>query len=307
MTALHLDQLSELNTGHDRPAKFAVIGNPVAHSLSPQLHQPALNELALDCRYVRIEVPEGRVAEAFEKMYEAGIIGINVTVPHKLEALEACDEVNRGAKLMGAVNTIVFDEKGHKTGFNTDGPGFVYAIREDFGIDLGDLKVAIIGAGGGAGRAIATQCCLEDCPQLVLANRTLSKLEEMNTALSPLLHGDKLEGPSDRLEIYALDDPQLAEAVSHCELIINTTSIGLKSLDPSPISTSWIEPHHLVYDTIYNPAKTGLLKAADRKGARIANGLSLLLHQGALSLEYWTQKDAPIEQMRAGLKTAIKA
>lgn len=307
MIALHLDQLSELNAGHDRPAKFAVIGNPVAHSLSPQLHQPALDELALDCRYVRIEVPEGRVAEAFEKMHEVGIIGINVTVPHKLEALEACDEVNRGAKLMGAVNTIVFDENGHKTGFNTDGPGFVRAIREDFGIDLGDLKVAIIGAGGGAGRAIATQCCIEDCPQLVLANRTLSKLEELNTTLSPLLHGDKLEGPGDRLEIHALDDPQLAEAISHCELIINTTSIGLKKSDPSPISTSWIEPHHLVYDTIYNPSKTSLLKAANRKGARIANGLSLLLHQGALSLEYWTQQEAPIEQMRSGLKKAIKA
>ena len=116
MTALHLDDIATLNEGHEHPVKFAVIGNPIAHSLSPQLHQPALDQLGLNCRYIRVEVPEGRVTEAFDKMHEAGIIGINVTVPHKLEALEACDEVNRGAKLMGAVNTIVFDEEGQKTG-----------------------------------------------------------------------------------------------------------------------------------------------------------------------------------------------
>lgn len=307
MTALQLDDLTSLNDGHEHPAKFAVIGNPITHSLSPQLHQPALDELGLNCRYIRVEVPEGRVAEAFEKMHAAGIIGINVTVPHKLEALEACDEVNHGAKLMGAVNTIVFDDEGRKTGFNTDGPGFVRAIREDFGVDLGDLRVAIIGAGGGAGRAIATQCCLEDCPQLVLANRTVSKLDTMRVSLASLLQGEKLEGPGDRLQSFALDDPALAEALENCELIINTTSIGLKSADPSPLKQSLIEPHHLVYDTIYNPAKTRLLKAAESRGSRIANGLSLLLHQGALSLEYWTQDDAPIEAMRSGLKAAIKA
>lgn len=301
MKFLHLDELAELNNGQAQPAQFAVIGNPVAHSLSPQLHQPALDTLKLNCRYVRVEVPEGRVAEAFEKMHQAGILGINVTVPHKLEALEACDTVNRGAQLMGAVNTIVFDTEGQTTGFNTDGPGFVRAIREDFGVDLADLRVAIIGAGGGAGRAIATQCCLEDCPQLVLANRTVSKLDEMRHILDPLLQGDKLEGPGDRLQIYALGDPALAEAVENCELIINTTSIGLKAADPSPLDQALIEPHHLVYDTIYNPAKTRLLKAAESRGARIANGLSLLLHQGALSLEYWTQQDAPIEAMREGL------
>ena len=124
MNYFTLDQLSEINSGHDHPAKFAVIGNPVAHSLSPQLHQPALNKLKLDCRYIRVEVPEGQVNEAFEKMYAAGIRGINVTVPHKLEALEACHQVEPAASSMGAVNTIVFSAEGQRIGFNTDGPGF---------------------------------------------------------------------------------------------------------------------------------------------------------------------------------------
>ena len=101
MNYFTLDQLSEINSCHDHPAKFAVIGNPVAHSLSPQLHQPALNELKLDCRYIRVEVPEGQVNEAFEEMYAAGIRGINVTVPHKLEALEACNQVDPAAASMG--------------------------------------------------------------------------------------------------------------------------------------------------------------------------------------------------------------
>ncbi len=307
MNYFTLDQLSEINSGHDHPAKFAVIGNPVAHSLSPQLHQPALNDLKLDCRYIRVEVPEGQVNEAFEKMYAAGIRGINVTVPHKLEALEACHQVDPAASSMGAVNTIVFNTEGQRTGFNTDGPGFVRAIREEFGMDLGDLRVIIIGAGGGAGRAIATQCALEGCPQLILANRTLEKLTPMREELTRLTQSEKLEGPRDRIEIHSLDDPILEDAIGASELIINTTSVGLKSSDPAPFPPHWVEPHHLVYDTIYNPSRTHLLRDAEGQGARIANGLSLLLHQGALSLEHWLNQDAPVDAMRQGLLDFLKA
>ena len=307
MNYFTLDQLSEINSGHDHPAKFAVIGNPVAHSLSPQLHQPALNKLKLDCRYIRVEVPEGQVNEAFEKMYAAGIRGINATVPHKLEALEACHQVDPAASSMGAVNTIVFNTEGQRTGFNTDGPGFVRAIREEFGMDLGDLRVIIIGAGGGAGRAIATQCALEGCPQLILANRTLEKLTPMREELTRLTQSEKLEGPRDRIEIHSLDDPILEEAIGASDLIINTTSVGLKSSDPAPFPPHWVEPHHLVYDTIYNPSRTHLLRDAESQGARIANGLSLLLHQGALSLEHWLNQDAPVDAMRQGLLDFPKA
>ncbi len=300
-----LGQLHTLNDEVKKQAKFAVIGNPVAHSLSPQLHQPALDALDLDARYIRVEVPEGSVREAFERMHELGIEGVNVTVPHKLEALEACDEVDAGAQKMGAVNTIVFKE-GKLLGFNTDGPGFARAVREDFGLDLANLRVALIGAGGGAGRAIATQCSLEDVPQLLLANRSLDKLEAMKDDLGVAFQSDKLEGPGERLQIFALDDPQLEEAITHSELIINTTSVGLKAEDAAPIPKHWIEPHHLVYDTIYNPARTRLLKNAHLQGARIANGLSLLLHQGALSLEYWLGQEPPLEVMRNGILQAIK-
>lgn len=307
MKSFTIAELGSINEGEDHPARYAVIGNPVAHSLSPQLHQPALDALNQEARYVRIEVEPGKVTEAFEKMSAAGIRGINVTVPHKLEALEACHEVDPAAASMGAVNTIVFNETGKRTGFNTDGPGFVRAIREEFAVDLADLKVIIIGAGGGAGRAIATQCVMENCPQIILVNRTLGKIETMMGDLLELGQRETLEGPRDRLNAIALDDPKLEEAIAASELIINTTSVGLKAADPSPFPSHWVEPHHLVYDTIYNPERTRLLRDAESQGARIANGLSLLLHQGALSLEYWLNQDVPIEAMREGVKDALKS
>lgn len=302
MKAYSLKDLDSLNDGEDLPARYAVIGDPVAHSLSPQLHQPALDALDLKARYIRVHVPEGQVREAFDQLFKQGVSGINVTVPHKLEALAACHEVDPNAQSMGAVNTIVTDHEGNRTGFNTDGPGFARAIREEFGVDLGDLRVIIIGAGGGAGRAIATQCVLEGCSQLILANRTLAKLDPIKTELLQIELPETLEGPRDRLETIALDDPALHEAISASDLIINTTSVGLKATDPAPFKASWIEPHHLVYDTIYNPAKTKLLREAERQGARVANGLSLLLHQGAISFEYWTGESAPLAAMRSGLE-----
>ncbi|MDB4498742.1 hypothetical protein N9236_01900, partial [bacterium] len=224
-----LDQLSTLNKNSRKLARFAVIGNPVEHSLSPQLHQPALDDLGEDARYIRVEVKADHVGNAFQELRNAGIHGINVTVPHKLEALEACDLVDPAAQMMGAVNTVVFDKEGSCTGFNTDGPGFARAIREEFSVDLGDLKVIIIGAGGGAGRAIATQCAIENCPQVILANRTLEKLNPMKEQLSKLIDREDLKGPRDRIEIIDLADPSLEQAIESSELIINTTSVGLKA------------------------------------------------------------------------------
>jgi shikimate dehydrogenase len=306
MTFFTLADLPAINDGQEKPARYGVIGKPVGHSLSPQLQQPALDHLKLDARYVRIEVDPGRVADALQQLYEAGFCGVNVTVPHKLEALEACHFVDPAARTMGAVNTIIFDEEGKRAGFNTDGPGLARAIREEFSVDLGDLKVIIIGAGGGAGRAIATQCVIENCPQVILVNRTLEKIEAIRDQLAGMIVREDLEGPREWIDILALDDPALKEALESSDLIINATSIGLKTTDPAPFPSRWIEPYHLVYDTIYNPARTRLLREAQSQGAKIANGLSLLLHQGALSLEYWLGREAPLDLMRQGVEQALR-
>ena len=296
-----LEDLSKpeiLNPTGELPARLAVLGNPVAHSRSPQLHQPALDEAELNMRYIRLEVPAGELPKAFRLMRENNFVGCNVTVPHKFEALENCSQLDESAQLLGTVNTVHFGEDGKTLGFNTDGPGIVRAIRQEFQLDLSDLRILILGAGGGAGQAIATQCTAEGCEQLILVNRSIDKLVTLESKLLPEFQKrHSLVGPSDRLQILSLDSPSLSEAMSSSDLVIQTTSLGLKPEDPLPISSRLLEPHHLVYDTIYQPSITRFLGAAKERGARTANGLSLLLHQGALSFTHWFPGTQPLEAM----------
>ncbi len=288
-----------LNPSGSAPARLAVIGHPVAHSKSPQLHQPALDAIGIEGRYIRLDIEPGELLEAFKRMREVGFVGANVTVPYKFEALEACSHLDPAAKALGSVNTILFGEAEEIYGFNTDGPGFIRAIREEFSVDIQDLKIMIVGAGGGAGQALATQCAREACEQLILVNRSIDKIEALSTRLLPYFESEKLSGPGERIEALAIDSPNLPELAGHCDLIVQTTSLGLKATDPSPIPNHCLQPHHLVYDTIYEPSRTQFLKTAEANGARIANGLSLLLHQGALSFEYWFPGTKPLRHMRS--------
>lgn len=299
-TLADLEHDSELNPNGEKPARLAVLGHPVAHSQSPQLHQPALDALQKDCRYIRLDIAPGELTTALAKLRDLNFIGCNITVPHKIEALACCTSLDPTAEALGAINTILF--QGQETiGCNTDGPGFVRAIREDFSVDLSDLRIMIVGAGGGAGQALATQCAREGCTQLLLVNRSLDKLEALAKKLKPYFSNDKLEGPGDRLRTLALDSPDLIETASHCDLIVQTTSLGLKASDASPIPAKCLQPHHLIYDTIYQPARTSFLKTAQENGARTANGSSLLRHQGALAFEYWFPGSNPLDHMPKSL------
>ena len=303
-----LDDLADrsvLDDGAEQPARLAVLGYPVTHSLSPQLHQPALDADNAGLRYIRLEVEPGQVREALQLLREREFLGANVTVPHKFEALDACTEVEAGARALGAVNTLLF-ENGETLGFNTDGPGFVRAIHEEFGVDVKDLRIMIVGAGGGAGQAIATQCALEGCEQLVLVNRSLDKITPLAKRLDPYFSSERLEGPGDRLTALPLDSPELVPTSDHIDLIVNATSVGLKRTDPSPLPGACLQPHHLVYDTIYSPPQTRLLQEAASHGARTANGLSLLLHQGVLAYELWFPGSKPLETMRSALQQAVR-
>jgi len=301
-----LDDLADralLDAGHAKPARLAVIGSPVAHSASPAMHQAALDERKLDVRYIRVEVAPGEVTEAFRRMAALDFIGANVTVPHKFEALSACHEISQTAQALGAVNTVSFDG-GRFRGDNTDGPGFVRAIREDFGVDLSALRVLIVGAGGGAGKAISTQCAREGCKKLVLVNRSVEKVRELAAVLRPFFQSDRLEGPGSRLVALGLDDPRLREEAAGSDLLVNLSSLGLKHGDPSPLPEYCFKPYHLVYDSIYQPPRTRFLKAAAEAGARVANGSSLLIHQGALAFEIWFPLDASLRAMRRGLQAS---
>jgi shikimate dehydrogenase len=290
-----LDDLASrelLDAGADKPAKLAVIGHPIAHSASPRMHQPALDAAGIDARYIRLDIEPGQVAEAFARMRALGFVGCNVTVPHKLEAMECC-EVHPEARALGAVNTIRFDPDASH-GFNTDGPGFMRAVEDVFGVALSSLRVAIVGAGGGAGQAIATQCAMAGVAKLLVVNRSPEKL-------GPLVERLKTHGRETEIVALSFDDPALAEHCLGCDLIVNTSSVGLKPGDPSILPSACLKKEHLVYDTIYQPPVTPLLATADTIGCRTANGLSMLIHQGALAFQHWFPGSDPLPVMRAAL------
>lgn len=265
------------------------------------MHNAALEALGSDLRYAKIECPPDQLAEAVNLARKAGFVGLNLTIPHKFEALKLCTELDDTARQLGAVNTLLFD--GSRTaGFNTDGPGIVRAVREVFSFDLRDLRMMIVGAGGGAGSATALQCALEQCPRLVLVNRTEGKAQDVARRAAQLLHTDKLEGPEDRVTVIPLDENALREQLTRTDLVINATSLGMKRTDPRLIPPAVMTPDLMFYDMVYRPAVTRLLEDARTAGARTANGLSLLLHQGALSLEIWLNRPAPLEVMRETLQ-----
>lgn len=292
-----------LDDGAAVPARLAVIGSPVAHSASPGMHQAALDACGLDMRYIRLEVAPGEVAEAFRLMAGLGFIGCNVTVPHKLEAMECCTLLSEGARALRAVNTVVFpsQEQSETAGYNTDGPGLARAVREDFDVEIADLRVLVLGAGGGAGKAIATQCALLGCRRLWLANRSVDKAHSLAAALQ------KAGKREQKIQALGSDAPALEKAAVDTDLIINATSLGMRENDPLPLPGSCVTPRHLVYDAIYQPPETALLKQAKNAGARTSNGLSMLLHQGVLAFEQWFPGHSPVEAMRRGLLAGVQS
>ncbi len=304
-----LDDLRNWSSAtHDlpHPARLAVLGHPVAHSLSPAMQQAALDRAGVRASYVRIDVAPEEFREALRLMAAAGFIGANVTIPLKQAAFEAVDAPSEHAQRMKAVNTIVFEADQSTSGFSTDGPGLVRAIREEFLLDVRDLRVLVLGAGGGAGRSIAVQCALERCERLVLVNRTLDKAMALAAELKRDFSGDRLVGPGDRLVALATDSPRLEEEVANVDLIINATSLGMKRSDPSPLPSAWLTASHLVYDTVYAQSSSRLLDDARSVGARAANGLSMLVHQGALSFELWFGREPDLAAMKNALHQSMQ-
>jgi shikimate dehydrogenase len=284
----------------DPPILLALFGDPVAHSLSPQMQNAALRACDIDMQYARFHVRANELRSALRFLRDLDFIGINLTVPHKIAAFTQIDEADESASRAGAVNTIRVREK-KLIGSNTDGEGFLRAVRSEFSVDVRDLRVMLIGAGGGTGRAIAWQCALENCERLILVNRTYEKAQAFAEHLRPYFAGPRVLGPAARLEAVAWEEAALRAQLADIDLIVNATPLGMNQSDPSPIPARLLAPHHMVFDAVYGASKTSLLRAADEAGARGANGLSMLLHQGALSFSTWFDREAPIDAMRKAL------
>lgn len=294
--------LETMNLIASAPTPYAVLGFPVTHSLSPSFQRAAFAATGLSAQYHRIETPQENLPAVVAAMKTQKFGGWNCTLPLKIDMLGLVDEANDTARAMGAVNTVVNDG-GRLLGFNTDGEGWVAAIREEFGVDVRDMRIMILGTGG-AGRGIATQAALEKCERLVLVNRTASRAQELAQQLEPLIASDRLLGPKARLVAIPWDDDAIERELEDIDLLVNATSSGLKPTDPHLLPARLLTPNLLVYDTIYKPHRTPLLQSAEQAGARVANGLSMLLHQGAAAFSIWTGQPAPVSAMRVALQGA---
>jgi shikimate dehydrogenase len=298
-TLADLRNWSEVSRDLDPPVRLGVFGDPVTHSRSPQMQNAALKDGKIDIQYARFHILPGELRDALKLMRTLDFVGLNLTLPHKVGAIESMDELDEDGKRIGAVNTIKIDH-GKLHGFNTDGKGFSRAIREEFSVDLRDLRVLVLGAGGAA-RAIALQCAKENCERLVIANGTFEKGKQLADKLRDFFEGPKVLGPVPRLQAIAWEEAAFRFQIANVDLIVNATPVGLNPGDPSPISARLLAPHLMVYDTTYLDKRTPFVSAAMEAGARAANGLSMLLHQGARAFEIWFGREAPLDVMRAAL------
>ncbi len=299
-TLADLEKWREIARDIDPPIRLGVFGDPVAHSLSPDIQNAALRACEIDAQYARFHIRANELSSALRFLRNLDFAGVNLTVPHKIAGFAQVDEADESASRVGAVNTIrVRDKK--LVGSNTDGEGFLRAIRSEFSVDLRDLRVLIIGAGGGTGRATAWQCALENCERLVLVNRTVEKANALAELLRSFFMEARVLGPAARLEAVAWEESVMRMQLADIDLIVNATPLGMNPSDSAPIPGRLIAPHHMVFDCVYGPSKTALLRSAEQAGARSANGISMLLHQGALSFSIWFDREPPIDAMRKAL------
>ena len=282
------------------PTPFFLLGHPVGHSLSPAMHNAAFQALGMRANYALRDVAPGAVPGALADLRAQGCGGANVTIPHKEAAyrfLAAKGALSDTAQLLHAVNTVVFRPDGSLYGDNTDAPGFLDALKESFRATPRDRRVLVLGCGG-AGRALALVCAMQGAAAILVADVNLAARRRLLLALRKTAPGLPVAGISlARARIAARD----------CDLIIQATPVGMHPGDPSLLPPESFRKGQLVFDLIYNPAVTPLLAAAQAAGARTANGLGMLLHQGVRAFRLWTGRKPPVATMRAALEKALKA
>ena len=299
-TLADLEKWDDVTRDIDPPIRLGVFGDPVAHSLSPDMQNAALCACEIDAQYARFHIRPNELKSALRFLRNLDFAGVNLTVPHKIAGFGQIDEADEFASRAGSVNTIRLRDK-KLVGSNTDGEGFLRAIRAEFSVDVRDLRVIIIGAGGGTGRAIAWQCALENCERLVLVNRTQEKANAIREQLRPFFMEARVLGPAARLEAIPWEESAIRTQLADTDLIVNATPLGMNSSDPPAVPARLLAPHHMVFDCVYGPSKTALLRAAEQAGERSVNGISMLQHQGALSFSIWFDREPPIDAMREAL------
>jgi len=266
-----------------------IIGDPVEHTMSPVMHNAAFRQVGVDYLYVPFRVKRGELAKAIDGVRALNIRGLNVTIPHKVAVIQFLDKLNPLAKKIGAVNTIVNDDR-VLTGYNTDGAGFLQALQER-GIEPEGKNIVILGAGG-ASRSVSFFLA-DRGGNLVILNRLLELdwAKELAQRISQTF--------TKEVKALELNRENLARVIDRADIVVNATSMGMTpNIDETPVASDLLKPDLTVFDIVYNPIKTRLLREAEAAGARTISGLDMLVWQGALAFEKWTGVKAPIELMK---------
>lgn len=278
--------------------RLGILGYPLSHSISPEFQQAALDHHKIDAKFHRWEIKEGELNSFFETIQDADFVGASVTIPYKEKCVNLVDKLSDSATLIGAVNCIV-NTNNQLVGHNTDGSGFIRALKTKYGFNLQHKKVLLIGAGGAA-KAIAYSLVQEKVSQITIANRTITRGDEL---------AKNLNSTVTKINSIKLERQSLIEPLSDVDLIVNTTSIGMKNgPDPehSPIPVDLIPQNSVINDIVYNPIETPLIKAAKKKSIPTIGGLDMLVYQGVEAFELWTKKHAPETIMYDAAQKALE-
>jgi shikimate dehydrogenase len=281
-----------------------LIGKGLKHSISPQFQQAAFDHLGLDVRYELWDTEESDLQTVIEGIRKPLKLGANVTIPYKEAVIPLLDEVDPNAGRIGAVNTIV-NREGRLAGYNTDSTGFLRALRHEGGFEPAHTKGMLLGAGGVA-RAAGYALVGAGVSSLVLTDIIPEKAQGL--ALDLERAAAQQGGQPAIIQVSALNDTGFDEAVSDCDLIVNCTPVGMKHSameGQSALDSARIPQRALVYDLVYNPIETQLLREAHKAGARILGGLAMLVYQGAAAFELWTGMEAPVDIMMQAAKEAL--
>ncbi|MCH7949048.1 MAG: shikimate dehydrogenase [Candidatus Dadabacteria bacterium] len=272
---------------------YGIFGHPVKHSLSPDMHNSAFNTLGLNSVYVAFDIDPESIEEATRAIRVMGIRGINITIPHKQTIIPYLDEVSPDAKLTGAVNTVK-NENGKLLGYNTDVGGFLRAIREDLDFSPEGNTLFLIGAGGAA-RAVLSAFCMNGGAVVYITDIIKDKALELANQF-------KANFQNITIETVELDNQNLIEQkFNEADILVNASPAGMDGVGSLDIPLTSLNKNAVVYDLVYKPPDTNLLKEAKQLGHKASGGLSMLLYQGAESFEIWTGENAPVEIMKKAL------
>ncbi len=289
-----------MTAGLDGKTRFlGLLGNPVKHTASPVMQNAAFEAMGLNCVYLAFEVSPNDLDAAVAGLRALHCMGANVTIPYKQEVIPLLDGISGEARLIGAVNTIKVENK-RLVGHNTDGKGFVQALREEARIELSGKKMVLVGAGG-AGRAVGVQSGLEGLSEIAILDEQDSRAEKLAAHITAKIPTCKATG------IVSGHRDAIAAQLADADIVVDATPLGMHPSDPMSLDPALLSKRSVVVDLVYNPAETKLLKAAKKRGCKVYNGMGMLLYQGVLAFELWTGRRAPVPLMRKALQKALSA